>query len=41
MFLSPLPFEYITHLEPRDRRRRARSRPTEARIRRQPAGTEE
>jgi hypothetical protein len=41
MLLSPLPFEYITHLEPRDRRRRAQSRPTGARIRRQPTGEQE
>jgi hypothetical protein len=37
MLLAPLPFEYITYLEPGDRRRRARSRPSGVRVRRIPA----
>ena len=41
MLVSPLPFEYMTYLEPRDRRRRAQSRPTGTRIRRQPSGEQE
>lgn len=38
MLLAPLPFEYIAHLDnhldPGDRTRRARSRPTGDRVRR-------
>jgi hypothetical protein len=38
MLLAPLPFEYVTyfdhHIEPGQRKRRARSRPSEARVRR-------
>ncbi|CAN5186446.1 hypothetical protein BH09ACT13_BH09ACT13_09660 [soil metagenome] len=36
MLLAPLPFDYITHLDPGDRRRRARSRPQGIRVRRTP-----
>jgi len=34
MFLAPLPFEYIQHLDSGDRQRRSRSRPTGIRVRR-------
>jgi hypothetical protein len=34
MLLAPLPFEYIQHLDPGDRQRRSRSRPTGDRVRR-------
>jgi hypothetical protein len=36
MLLTPLPYEYLSYLDPGDRQRRARSRPTGIRIRRQP-----
>ena len=40
MFLAPLPFEYVAHLDhhldPGTRKRRAQSRPTGARVRRTP-----
>jgi hypothetical protein len=43
MLLAPLPFEYVTHLDPHldpgDRRRRSRSRHTGTRVRRAPAGS--
>jgi hypothetical protein len=34
MLLSPLPFDYIKYIDPGDRERRARSRPTGVRVRR-------
>lgn len=36
MLLAPLPFEYINHLDPGDRRRRTRARATGVRVRRAP-----
>jgi hypothetical protein len=36
MLLAPLPFEYIEYLDPGDRRRRMRKRPTGTRVRRAP-----
>ncbi|HLB03756.1 MAG TPA: hypothetical protein VJK66_01940 [Gaiellaceae bacterium] len=45
MLLAPLPFDYVTHLDPHldpsDRRRRSRSRPTGTRVRRLPAAGQE
>ena len=40
MFLASLPFDYIQHLDPGDRQRRARSRPTGIRVRRRAAQNE-
>jgi hypothetical protein len=37
MLLAPLPFEYIAYLEPDERGRRGRARPTGTRVRRLPA----
>ena len=34
MILAPLPFEYLQHLDPQDRVRRKRHRPTDRRVRR-------
>ncbi len=40
MLIAPIPFEYVTyldhHIEPGDRKRRARSRPSGTRVRRSP-----
>jgi len=36
MLLATLPFDYIQHLDPGDRVRRTRTRPTGSRIRRTP-----
>ena len=36
MLLAPLPFDYVMLIEPRDRVRRARVRPTGTRIRKSP-----
>jgi len=36
MLLPTLPFDYVRHLDPGDRVRRTRSRPTGSRIRRTP-----
>ena len=36
MLLATLPFDYIQHLDPGDRVRRTRTRPTGSRIRRPP-----
>jgi hypothetical protein len=46
MLLAPLPFEYVAyldhhHVEPGARKRRARSRPDGARVRRMPGMNEE
>ena len=38
MLLGTLPFDYIQHLDPGDRVRRTRTRPTGSRIRRTPDG---
>ena len=34
MLLAPLPFDYLQHLDPHDRIRRKRTRPTDSRVRR-------
>jgi hypothetical protein len=46
MLLAPLPFEYVAyldhhHIEPGERKRRARSRPTGTRVRRTPGTIQE
>jgi hypothetical protein len=45
MLLAPLPFEYVAHLDhhldPAERKRRARSRPTGIRVRRLPGAIHE
>lgn len=37
MLITRLPFEYLTHLEPGDRTRRARAKSAGVRVRRTPA----
>lgn len=36
MLVAPLPFDYVTHLDPGDRVRRARARTEDRRVRVQP-----
>jgi len=38
MLLAPIPFDYAVLLDPGDRIRRTRKRPTGTRVRRPPAG---
>jgi hypothetical protein len=40
MLLAPLPFDYVKQMDPGDRVRRTRARPTGTRLRRLPEGTE-
>jgi hypothetical protein len=45
MLIAPLPFEYISHLDhhldPTERKRRARSRPNGTRVRRAPGAIQD
>jgi hypothetical protein len=40
MLVAPLPFDYVKQIDPTDRVRRTRARPTGSRVRRLPEGTE-